>query len=127
MGHRAWAETTPFMQRDSAGSGQRPSHAARGSANGAALARAPGVAFSAVRWTEDMIVAALRDWVDRYEQVPLRVDWDRGMAKRRGHADKLERLQTHPSRVPSPTAVLARFGSWQAALTRVPQLVGISG
>jgi DNA-directed RNA polymerase specialized sigma24 family protein len=76
-----------------------------------------GVAFIAVRWTEEMIVAALRDWVDRYEQVPLRVDWDRGMAKRRGHTDKLERLNAHPSRVPSPTAVLARFGSWQAALS----------
>ena len=69
-----------------------------------------------VRWTEDMIVAALREWVDRYGQVPLRVDWDRGMAKRRGHADKLALLDAHPGRVPSPTAVLARFGSWQSAL-----------
>ena len=64
-----------------------------------------------------MIVAAPRGWVDRHGQVPLRVDWDRGMAKRRGHTDKLERLNAHPSRVPSPTAVLARFGSWQAALS----------
>jgi hypothetical protein len=69
-----------------------------------------------IRWTEAMIVAALRDWVERYGEEPLRVDWDRHMCWRRGHAGKLARLQAHPRPVPSPTAVLPRFGTWEAAL-----------
>jgi DNA-directed RNA polymerase specialized sigma24 family protein len=69
-----------------------------------------------VRWTEAAIVEALREWVARYGEVPTRVDWDRHMCRRRGHDAKLARLDAHPESLPSPTPVLARFGSWEAAL-----------
>jgi hypothetical protein len=69
-----------------------------------------------MRWTETAIVDAINDWVARYGEVPARIDWDRHMSRRRGHAAKLARLQAHPRAVPSPTPVLARFGSWEPAL-----------
>jgi hypothetical protein len=69
-----------------------------------------------VRWTEAAIVEALRRWVTQYGEVPTRVDWDRGMRRLRGHEAKLARLDAHRGRLPSPTPVLARFGSWEAAL-----------
>jgi DNA-binding NarL/FixJ family response regulator len=70
------------------------------------------------RWRrEDVrIVEAINDWVARYGEAPTRIDWDRHMSRRRGHRAKLARLQVHPSPLPTPTPVLARFGSWEAAL-----------
>lgn len=69
-----------------------------------------------IRWTESAIIEALRAWVDRYGEVPARVDWDRSMCRRRSHTAKLARLDSHPDPLPSPVPVLARFGSWEAAL-----------
>jgi DNA-binding CsgD family transcriptional regulator len=69
-----------------------------------------------IRWTETLIIEAINDWVARYGEVPARIDWDRPMSRRRGHVAKLARLQAHPRPVPTPTPVLARFGSWEAAL-----------
>jgi DNA-binding CsgD family transcriptional regulator len=70
-----------------------------------------------IRWTETLIIEAINDWVARYGDVPARIDWDRHMSRRRGHVAKVARLQAHPRPVPTPTPVLARFGSWEAALT----------
>jgi hypothetical protein len=69
-----------------------------------------------IRWTDTAIVDAINDWVARYGEVPARIDWDRHMNRRRGHQAKLTRLEAHPRPVPGPTPVLARFGSWEAAL-----------
>src|SRR3954469_5229365 len=68
------------------------------------------------RWNRASILAALQDWVERYGEVPDRVDWDRHMCRRRGHYAKLARLDAHPQPLPSPAPVLRCFGSWQAAL-----------
>src|SRR4051795_11785397 len=81
-------------------------------------ARAPNQAAQATRtrWNRRSIVAALDDWVERYGEVPDRVDWDRHMCRRRGHHAKLARLDAHPQPLPSPAPVLRSFGTWQAAL-----------
>jgi|1185.fasta_scaffold128385_1 hypothetical protein len=68
------------------------------------------------RWTPAEIIAAINDWAERYGQPPARIDWERHMIRRRGHAAKLARLDAHPRPVPGATPVLERFGSWKAAL-----------
>src|SRR3954467_11637144 len=69
-----------------------------------------------IRWTESLIIEAINDWVARYGEVPGRIGWGGGMRRRRGYEAKLDRLRSHSRPVPTPTPVLARFGSWEAAL-----------
>ena len=69
-----------------------------------------------VPWTQTTVVAALRDWVQRYGETPTAVDWDRSKARRAGEPQRLARLAEHPSELPSVSNVLARFGSWKAAV-----------
>jgi DNA-directed RNA polymerase specialized sigma24 family protein len=70
----------------------------------------------AIRWTEAAVLAALRDWTQRYGEVRTAADWDRWAASEHGGRAKRMRLAGHPSPVPSPTTVVARFGSWKAAI-----------
>jgi DNA-directed RNA polymerase specialized sigma24 family protein len=69
-----------------------------------------------IRWREAAVIAALRDWAQRYGEAPTATDWDRATAYRRGGAAKVARLVEHPTPVPSGTTVIARLGSWSAAI-----------
>jgi len=69
-----------------------------------------------LRWTEAAVIGALRDWAQRYGEAPTAVDWDRSSAYRQGGAARVARLAEHPTPVPSVSTVLARFGSWKAAV-----------
>src|SRR3954452_933472 len=84
-------------------------------ARGATPAKVTGVDHE-VRWAEATVVAALRDWAQRYGEVPTAQDWDRSRARRHGEAARLARLNAHPTPVPSVSTVLGRFGSWKAAV-----------
>ena len=69
-----------------------------------------------VRWTEAAVIAALREWAQRYGEAPTAIDWDRSTAYRHGGAAKVARLVEHPTPVPSTSTVIARFRSWKAAI-----------
>ncbi len=68
------------------------------------------------RWTEESIVAALRDWAHSNGEVPTAVDWSRWAAYEHGGPERLARLNALPAAVPNCTTVIARFGSWKAAI-----------
>ena len=69
-----------------------------------------------VRWTQTAVVAALRDWAQRYGEVSSPIDWDRWAAYEHCGAGKVARLVEHPTPLPSVTTVIMRFGSWKAAI-----------
>jgi hypothetical protein len=48
--------------------------------------------------------------------VPTVVDWDRWAAYEHGGPAKVRRLVEHPTPVPGAATVIARFGSWKAAI-----------
>ena len=64
------------------------------------------------RWTRDTVVAALREWRERYGQLPTSYDWSRTHAHRRG-GEALERLGQ--GSWPAASVVSAAFGSWAGA------------
>ena len=64
------------------------------------------------RWTRDRVVAAMREWRERYGRLPSSYDWSRTHAGRRGeHA--LRRLAG--GRWPAASVVSAVFGTWAVA------------
>src|SRR5437764_12518125 len=38
------------------------------------------------KWTQELLIAAMLDWLDRYRRLPSSYDWSRTHAKRRGGA-----------------------------------------
>ena len=67
---------------------------------------------TAVRWTRERVVAAMRGWRDRYGRLPSSYDWSRTHADRRG-GEALSRLGK--GEWPSASLVTDRFGTWAAA------------
>ena len=67
-------------------------------------------------WTQDDVIDALRDWHRAYAEVPTAADWDRWAAYEHGGPAKVKRLLEHPAPVPGAATVIARFGSWKAAV-----------
>jgi AraC-like DNA-binding protein len=64
------------------------------------------------KWTQELVLAAMLDWLSRYGRLPSSYDWSRTHAKRRG-GGALKRLSD--GRWPSASVVGELFGSWQAA------------
>jgi hypothetical protein len=64
------------------------------------------------RWTAERVLAAMREWRDRYGRLPSSYDWSRTHAQRRGGL-ALARLSDGDW--PSPSVVTGVFGSWTAA------------
>jgi hypothetical protein len=66
------------------------------------------------RWTQERVLDAMRDWLERYGRLPSSYDWSRTHARRRGRR-ALERL--NDGDWPSASVVGGIFGTWAAALT----------
>ncbi|HEY4830761.1 MAG TPA: hypothetical protein VIH85_28600 [Solirubrobacteraceae bacterium] len=66
------------------------------------------------RWTLELVLAAMRQWRDRYGRLPSSYDWSRTHAQRRG-GEALRRLDA--GAWPSASVVTEVFGSWSAART----------
>jgi AraC-like DNA-binding protein len=64
------------------------------------------------KWTRELVLAAMLEWLSRYGRLPSSYDWSRTHAKRRG-GDALKRLSD--GRWPSASVVGKLFGSWQTA------------
>jgi AraC-like DNA-binding protein len=64
------------------------------------------------RWTRERLLAALREWRERYGRLPSSYDWSRTHA-RRGGGEALKRLAE--GEWPSASVVSVAFGSWGAA------------
>jgi hypothetical protein len=64
------------------------------------------------RWTRELVLAAMREWCERYGRLPSSYDWSHPHAERRGR-DALERLAN--GEWPAASVVSALFGSWAAA------------
>jgi len=67
---------------------------------------------TAVRWTRERVVAAMREWDDHFGRLPSSYDWSRTHAHRRG-GEALSRLAK--GEWPSASVVTDRFGTWAAA------------
>jgi AraC-like DNA-binding protein len=64
------------------------------------------------RWTRELVIEAMREWSERYGQLPSSYDWSRTHARRRGGA-AFKRLN---DRGWPPASVVGKlFGSWSAA------------
>jgi hypothetical protein len=63
------------------------------------------------RWTREVVLAAMREWRDRYGRLPS-YDWSSTHARRRG-GQALEKLGSGDW--PAPSVVTSVFGSWAAA------------
>jgi AcrR family transcriptional regulator len=66
------------------------------------------------RWSRERVLAAMRDWRDRYGRLPSSYDWSRTHARRRG-GEALERLAGRYW--PAASVVTRVFGTWAAART----------
>jgi AraC-like DNA-binding protein len=63
-------------------------------------------------WTQGRVLAAMRNWRERYGRLPSSYDWSRTHASRRG-GKALERLSE--GQWPSASVVSDRFGGWAVA------------
>jgi hypothetical protein len=68
-------------------------------------------------WTDELVLAALRDWFDTYGRTPLSYEWSPGTAEVLGlpMAGAAEWMREHP-RWPGTATVCRHFGSWAGAV-----------
>jgi hypothetical protein len=64
------------------------------------------------KWTRDLVLARMLDWLNKYGRLPSSYDWSRTHAQRRG-GSALKRL--NPGEWPSATVVGHVFGSLEEA------------
>ena len=64
------------------------------------------------RWTRERVLAAMRDWRERYGRLPTSYDWSRTHARRRG-GQALRRLRE--GEWPAASVVSSVFGTWATA------------
>jgi AcrR family transcriptional regulator len=64
------------------------------------------------RWTRELVISAMREWRERYGELPSSYDWSRTHARRRGE-EALERLRSGDW--PAASVVTKVFGTWTAA------------
>src|ERR1700740_3259703 len=69
------------------------------------------------RWTLEVVLAAMREWRDRYGRLPSSYDWSRTHARRRG-GQALERLDVCDW--PSAVVLTDVFGPWETARAAPP-------
>lgn len=68
-----------------------------------------------VKWPRERIVAAIQDYAERYGYPPGARDWNPAMA-RRGLRDDIAERYYADGCWPNMSTVMARFGSWNAAI-----------
>jgi hypothetical protein len=64
------------------------------------------------KWTRELVIEAMLDWLGCYHRLPSSYDWSRTHASRRGDA-ALKRLNS--AEWPAASVVSRVFGSWQEA------------
>ena len=64
------------------------------------------------KWTQELVIEAMLEWLNRHVRLPSSHDWSRTHAKRRGGA-ALKRLNER--QWPSASLVGELFGSWREA------------
>jgi hypothetical protein len=67
------------------------------------------------KWTEEMVIAAVREWRRRYGRLPSAYDWSSTHAAHREGA-AVDRLRT--GNWPSASVVTTLFGNWETARER---------
>ncbi len=73
------------------------------------------------RWTRERVLAAMRDWRERFGRLPSSYDWSRTHARRRG-GEALARLAE--GEWPAASVVTRLFGTWSAACAVAVQRAG---
>ena len=73
------------------------------------------------RWTLERVLAAMRDWRERFGRLPSSYDWSSTHARRRG-GDALARLAE--GEWPAASVVTRLFGTWSAARAVAAQRAG---
>jgi hypothetical protein len=68
------------------------------------------------RWSQERVLEAIWEWLDRYGRLPSSYDWSRTHARGRG-GEALRRL--NDGSWPSASVVTALWGSWSAARTAI--------
>lgn len=64
------------------------------------------------KWTQDLVIPAMREWRDRYGRLPWSYDWSWTHARRRGE-EAVERLARRDW--PAASVVPCLFGAWAVA------------
>jgi AraC-like DNA-binding protein len=64
------------------------------------------------RWTREVVLAAMREWRNRYGRLPSSYDWSTTHARRRG-GQAFERLRSGDW--PAASVVTSLFGTWAVA------------
>lgn len=72
------------------------------------------VAHGRVKWTEESIVSAIQDFARRYGAAPAALDWNPGMARRKGNLQRAQRWEENDW--PPVSTVQRVFGSWAEGL-----------
>lgn len=67
-------------------------------------------------WTQELVVARIREWVDLYGQPPRATDWSPVAARQKGFPDRAEAFEAADNHWPWMNTVIARFGTWNAAI-----------
>jgi hypothetical protein len=68
------------------------------------------------RWTEEVIVARIREWVAVHGEPPAKADWTPADARRCNDEERALRFERADGYWPCGTSVIERFGSWSAAV-----------
>ena len=76
------------------------------------------------KWTRELVLAAMGEWLSRYGRLPSSYDWSRTHANGRGGV-ALKRLSG--GRWPSASVVGQPFGSWREARGALAVEAGASG
>ena len=72
------------------------------------------------KWTRELVLAAMGEWLSRYGRLPSSYDWSVTHARRRG-GEALERLRR--GGWPAASVVTDVFGTWGAARAAADELV----
>jgi hypothetical protein len=69
------------------------------------------------KWTEEKVIAAIHDWNRTYGEPPAGPDWNPHSARNNLHdEERAARFEAGDGRWPWFTIVIARFGTWNAAI-----------
>jgi hypothetical protein len=92
------------------------SDAARTSGISPAVLSANGaIGLSPKLWTTDTVIAAIREFTDRYGCTPGAMDWNPPMARAVGRRDLSDRFYADDC-WPHSNTVIAKFGRWNTAI-----------
>ncbi len=81
-------------------------------------------------WTQDRIIAAIREWAAMDGSPPTATDWNSALARTRRDTGEHPLWSDYPGKWPTTWTAAAAFGSWNAAIAAagfVPRMPGGRG